>query len=145
MYATWNPERVLCSIAICYKRYYNEYNWMTILRLFLEISFIREVPSSNTPTFTLPVLLDKHKSMLSSEKISHLSIMSYLWHPCESSIWKFHIIFFVAYISARIVYILVVKIVLNSSLWVPQRTCLECFFATFCMFCLNYQGYRSEI
>ena len=64
----------------------------------------------------LMVLYDKQKSIFSPEKISSPSIISYMWCPCKSSKWKYHITLFVTSSSGRKISTLVVNLFLSHLL-----------------------------
>ena len=69
------------------------------LKFIFEIYFIGVLYTLYMPPFLLRLLLEKHKHIFSSENILRLTIISYLWVPYESSMWKFHITLFIAFSS----------------------------------------------
>ena len=96
-------------------------------------SFIGSVHHTYASPFTLFRLLEKHRSIFISYNISCPSITSYLWFPCDSSTWKFHVIISVTSNLGSIICALLLEFVWKSPPWVLQRTNLVIFFRSFCV------------
>ena len=64
-------------------------------------SFIGTAYPSYEHPFCLIVLSEKHKPICNFDNMSCPSVLLYLWLPCESSRWRFHIILFAASSSRR--------------------------------------------
>ena len=102
-----------------------------LLRIIFVTYFIGDIYHSYTTPFPIILLSEKYKYIFSLGNISHLSIISYLWFPCEPITCKLHVTVFIAYNLGSAISNLLVYLVLKSPPCVPQWTSLVVLFFNF--------------
>ena len=98
----YNIQRVCCVVfRICslsqsslFKNISYWSQWHDELRLILETSVIVVVYTLYLNILSLMVIFEKHQYISNLDYMPRPSIFSYLWRPCKSSTWKFHITLF---------------------------------------------------
>ena len=125
----YNIQRVCCVVfRICslsqsylFKNIYYWSQWHDDLKLILETSFIGVVYTLYLNILSLMVILEKHQYIFNLDYMPRPSILWYLWRPCKSSTWKFHITLFFESSSGSKFSTSLVKLVLKSPPHVLQR------------------------